>query len=217
VARQAGEEGIVTSDNRELTIQSVNPHANYLMDGEFCIVTGSKEFVEVTKKRIENYAANCVAQKDVEILALRTAFNKFALNVMVAAIEGVADAAIVKQAIYTEHTSLDAVRTLAEKHKSLRARVAELEEALRKIAGIPIGEYGSDADYEEEPKAIDGVPEFANREELEAFLAKMEEEMREAAKKFEFERAAKMRDLIRELRLERDRRGKRTSRSCADQ
>jgi len=28
----------------------------------------------------------------------------------------------------------------------------------------------------------------------------MEEEMREAAKKFEFERAAKMRDLIRELR-----------------
>jgi excinuclease ABC subunit B len=56
------------------------------------------------------------------------------------------------------------------------------------------------ADYEEEPKAIDGVPEFANREELEAFLAKMEEEMREAAKKFEFERAAKMRDLIRELR-----------------
>jgi len=61
------------------------------------------------------------------------------------------------------------------------------------------------------------VPEFANREELEAFLAKMEEEMREAAKKFEFERAAKMRDLIRELRLERDRRGKRTSRSCADQ
>jgi excinuclease ABC subunit B len=44
------------------------------------------------------------------------------------------------------------------------------------------------------------VPEFANREELEAFLAKMEEEMREAAKKFEFERAAKMRDLIRELR-----------------
>ncbi len=56
------------------------------------------------------------------------------------------------------------------------------------------------ADYEEEPKPIDGVPEFKNREELDAFLAKMEEEMREAARKFEFERAAKMRDLIRELR-----------------
>jgi len=56
------------------------------------------------------------------------------------------------------------------------------------------------ADYEEEPKPIDGVPEFKSREELDAFLAKMEEEMREAAKKFEFERAAKMRDLIRELR-----------------
>jgi excinuclease ABC subunit B len=44
------------------------------------------------------------------------------------------------------------------------------------------------------------MPEFATQDELDAYLAKMETEMREAAKKFEFEKAAKLRDSIKELR-----------------
>jgi excinuclease ABC subunit B len=63
------------------------------------------------------------------------------------------------------------------------------------LAEILKSEYG---DMSEEETAE--VPEFASQEELDAYLAKMETEMREAAKKFEFERAAKLRDSIKELR-----------------
>jgi excinuclease ABC subunit B len=45
-----------------------------------------------------------------------------------------------------------------------------------------------------------GLPEFKTQAELDAFLARMETEMRDAAKKFEFEKAAKLRDRIKELR-----------------
>src|SRR5947209_1863289 len=49
--------------------------------------------------------------------------------------------------------------------------------------------------------AIDGnVPEFTSQKELDEFIGKLELEMRDAAKKFEFERAAKLRDHIKELR-----------------
>jgi len=44
------------------------------------------------------------------------------------------------------------------------------------------------------------MPEFTSQAELDAFLAKMETEMREAAKRFEFEKAAKLRDSIKELK-----------------
>ena len=47
---------------------------------------------------------------------------------------------------------------------------------------------------------VDGIPEFKTQEELDAFIAKMETEMRETAKRFEFEKAAKLRDRIKELR-----------------
>jgi len=63
------------------------------------------------------------------------------------------------------------------------------------LAQILKAEYG---DVEVEEAA--GLPEFKTQAELEAFLEKMEAEMREAAKKFEFERAAKLRDRIKELR-----------------
>jgi excinuclease ABC subunit B len=56
------------------------------------------------------------------------------------------------------------------------------------------------ADYAEVPMENDGLPEFKSQEQLDGFIAKMEEEMREAAKRFEFERAAKLRDLVKELR-----------------
>src|SRR5579871_1616618 len=45
-----------------------------------------------------------------------------------------------------------------------------------------------------------GVPEFKTQEELDAYIAKLETDMREAAKQFEFEKAAKLRDAIKELR-----------------
>ena len=64
------------------------------------------------------------------------------------------------------------------------------------LAQILKAEYG---DVEVEEAA--GVPEgFATQAELDSFIAKLETEMREAAKKFEFEKAAKLRDTIKELR-----------------
>ena len=46
----------------------------------------------------------------------------------------------------------------------------------------------------------DGMPEFKSQEELDAYVRKLESDMREAAKRFEFEKAAKLRDTIKELR-----------------
>ena len=56
-----------------------------------------------------------------------------------------------------------------------------------------------EADYVDVPKDGD-VPDFKSQEELDAFIARMENDMREAAKRFEFEKAAKLRDQIKELR-----------------
>jgi len=46
----------------------------------------------------------------------------------------------------------------------------------------------------------EGMPEFKSQEELDAYVVKLESDMREAAKRFEFEKAAKLRDTIKELR-----------------
>jgi len=46
----------------------------------------------------------------------------------------------------------------------------------------------------------EGIPEFKSQEELDVYLRKLESDMREAAKRFEFEKAAKLRDTIKELR-----------------
>jgi len=46
----------------------------------------------------------------------------------------------------------------------------------------------------------EGMPEFKSQEELDGYIAKLESDMREAAKRFEFEKAAKLRDTIKELR-----------------
>jgi excinuclease ABC subunit B len=46
----------------------------------------------------------------------------------------------------------------------------------------------------------EGIPEFKSQEELDAYITKLERDMREAAKRFEFEKAAKLRDTIKELR-----------------
>jgi excinuclease ABC subunit B len=46
----------------------------------------------------------------------------------------------------------------------------------------------------------EGMPEFKSQEEVDAYIGKLESDMREAAKRFEFEKAAKLRDTIKELR-----------------
>jgi len=57
-----------------------------------------------------------------------------------------------------------------------------------------------EADYVDVADAAEGMPEFKSQEELDAYVAKLENDMREAAKRFEFEQAAKLRDTIKELR-----------------
>ncbi|MGZ4828265.1 MAG: excinuclease ABC subunit UvrB [Candidatus Angelobacter sp.] len=62
------------------------------------------------------------------------------------------------------------------------------------LAGI------AESDYVDITQAAEGLPDFKSQEELDAYLAGMESDMREAAKKFEFEKAAKLRDMVRDLR-----------------
>src|SRR5256885_996136 len=64
------------------------------------------------------------------------------------------------------------------------------------LAAIVGADYNDLASTEDE-----GIPEFKTQEELDAYVAKLEIEMRDAAKRFEFERAAKVRDRIKELRV----------------
>jgi excinuclease ABC subunit B len=63
------------------------------------------------------------------------------------------------------------------------------------LAHILKAEYG-EIDVEETA----GVTEFKTQEELDAYIAKLEADMRGAARKFEFEKAARLRDSIKELR-----------------
>jgi excinuclease ABC subunit B len=63
------------------------------------------------------------------------------------------------------------------------------------LAAIVAADYADVSASESE-----GIPEFKSQEEVDAYIAKLEADMREAAKRFEFERAAKLRDTIKELR-----------------
>ncbi len=56
------------------------------------------------------------------------------------------------------------------------------------------------AEYADLTSQDESLPEFATQQELDAYIGKMESDMREAAKKFEFEKAAKLRDSIKDLR-----------------
>ncbi len=56
------------------------------------------------------------------------------------------------------------------------------------------------ADYADLVDEAEGMPNFKSQEELDAYIAKLESDMREAAKRFEFEKAAKIRDTVKELR-----------------
>ena len=63
------------------------------------------------------------------------------------------------------------------------------------LAQILKSEYG-----EVMEEATSDLPDFNTQAELDAYIAKLEAEMRDAAKKFEFEKAARLRDSIKELR-----------------
>jgi excinuclease ABC subunit B len=56
------------------------------------------------------------------------------------------------------------------------------------------------ADYADLTDEAEGMPEFNTQQELDLYIGKLESDMREAAKKFEFEKAAKLRDTVKELR-----------------
>jgi excinuclease ABC subunit B len=56
------------------------------------------------------------------------------------------------------------------------------------------------ADYADLTEESDEMPEFKSQAELDVYIGKLESDMREAAKKFEFEKAAKLRDTVKELR-----------------
>jgi len=56
------------------------------------------------------------------------------------------------------------------------------------------------ADYADLTEQADDMPEFRSQTELDIYIGKLETEMREAAKQFEFEKAAKLRDTVKELR-----------------
>jgi excinuclease ABC subunit B len=63
------------------------------------------------------------------------------------------------------------------------------------LAQILKTEYG-----EIEEEEVAGLPEFTSQADVDVYIAKLETEMREAARKFEFEKAARLRDSIKELR-----------------
>ena len=44
------------------------------------------------------------------------------------------------------------------------------------------------------------MPDFSTQQELDTYINKLETDMREAAKRFEFEKAARLRDSIKELK-----------------
>ncbi len=56
------------------------------------------------------------------------------------------------------------------------------------------------AEYADLTSQDESLPEFNTQQELDAYIGKLESDMREAAKKFEFEKAAKLRDCIKDLR-----------------
>jgi excinuclease ABC subunit B len=56
------------------------------------------------------------------------------------------------------------------------------------------------AEYADLTEQDETTPEFISQQELDAYVANVESDMREAAKKFEFEKAAKLRDRVKELK-----------------
>jgi excinuclease ABC subunit B len=58
------------------------------------------------------------------------------------------------------------------------------------------------ADYADLTEQDATLPEFTSQAELDSYIANLESDMREAAKKFEFEKAANLRDIVKDLRMQ---------------
>jgi len=56
------------------------------------------------------------------------------------------------------------------------------------------------ADYADLADGAEGMPDFSTQQEPDTYIGKLESDMREAAKKFEIRKAAKLRDTVKELR-----------------
>ncbi len=56
------------------------------------------------------------------------------------------------------------------------------------------------ADYADLTEQDATLPEFGSQAELDSYIANLESDMREAARKFEFEKAANLRDIVKDLR-----------------
>jgi excinuclease ABC subunit B len=56
------------------------------------------------------------------------------------------------------------------------------------------------AEYADLTEENEDMPEFSSQSDIDAYVAKLESDMREAARKFEFEKAARLRDTIKDLR-----------------
>ncbi len=56
------------------------------------------------------------------------------------------------------------------------------------------------ADYVDLTEEDAALPEFSTQAELDSYISSLESDMKEAAKKFEFEKAAKLRDIVKDLR-----------------
>ena len=57
------------------------------------------------------------------------------------------------------------------------------------------------ADYADLTEQDATLPDFNSQAELDSYISNLESDMREAAKKFEFEKAANLRDIVKELRI----------------
>ena len=98
-----------------------------------------------------------------------------------------------KRAIDETDRRREIQRTYNEEHGITPTSI--LSKLDNSLAAILKAEYGDPLE-----EAAEGMPEFTSQEALDKYLAAMELEMREAAKKFEFEKAARLRDTIKDLR-----------------
>ncbi|HEY9137757.1 MAG TPA: UvrB/UvrC motif-containing protein, partial [Terriglobus sp.] len=106
--------------------------------------------------------------------------------------------------LYADNMTDSMRRALDETNRRREKQLAYNEEhgIIPQSVARPIGEalVGiAEADYVDVTTDA-SVQDFASQQDLDKHIAGLETEMREAAKNFEFEKAAKLRDTIKELR-----------------